>query len=644
MDTAYDMLGADGVLANTLNDFSPRQAQQTMAGCVEQILKDQSSCVIEAGTGIGKTYAYLLPALLSGKKIIISTGTRHLQDQLYHRDLPLIKKALQLGLKTALLKGRANYLCPYRLQQQIDEMSHAAKHEAADIRKIQQWSVMTRYGDIAELADIPEDSKVWREVTSTLDNCLGVECPMFSDCYVAKARKEALDADILVINHHLLLADMVLKEEGFGELLPTVDTFILDEAHQLPELATRFFGEQLSNRQFQTLARDVTLECLQHAADMRELLDSAHSLEKAVADFRLSMGRGNKNGFWADINQSTYLQDSLKSLYGVLETLYDQLQIASVRSRGLESCFQRSETLLGRLARLTDACPEGYIHWYETNGRYFKLLFTPLDPGPIFKKHMASFDSGWIFTSATLAVGKSFQHFTQAMGLDDVDTLQLDSPFAYEKNALLYLPNDMPEPNSQNYSTAVIQVIRDLVRCSKGRTFVLFTSHRALREAADVLQDSLGYPLLVQGDFSRGEMLDRFRKAGNAVLLGTSSFWEGVDVRGEALSCVIIDKLPFASPGDPVLQARIDSIRATGANPFMQYQLPNAVITLKQGVGRLIRDITDKGVLVLCDPRLRSKAYGKIFLKSIPNMPQANDLQQVNDFFIQTEIKQRTIA
>ncbi|NOX09434.1 MAG: ATP-dependent DNA helicase [Gammaproteobacteria bacterium] len=640
MATSYEMLGADGILANTLDGFLPRCAQQQMAECVEQVLDQRSISVIEAGTGTGKTYAYLLPALLSGRKVIISTGTRHLQDQLYHRDLPLIKKALKSGIKTALLKGRSNYLCSYRLQQQIDEIGHTNTAALVEIKKIQQWAAVTRFGDIAELVDVPEDAMVWRQVTSTLDNCLGMECPVFSDCYVANARKEAMDADLLVINHHLLLADMALKDEGFGELLPGVDALILDEAHQLPELATRFFGEQISSRQLQTLARDVTLECLQYAADMRELLDAAHHLETDVADFRLAMGRGNNKGFWKDISGSAYLRDSLTRLHGGLQGLYDYLQIASTRSRGLDNCYQRSEVLLVGLARLTDVTPEGYIHWYETSGRYFRLIFTPLDSGPVFKRHMAAVDSAWIFTSATLAVGNSFTHFSQAMGLDDVHTLKLDSPFSYEENARLYLPEGLPEPNTPGYNTAVIQLIRDLLPLSQGRTFVLFTSHRALREAAEALQnDDLNYPLLVQGEFSRGEMLERFRQAGNAVLLGTSSFWEGVDVRGEALSCVIIDKLPFASPGDPVLQARIEHIRASGVNPFMQYQLPNAVITLKQGVGRLIRDVSDRGLLVLCDPRLRSKFYGKTFLNSIPKMPRCNNLQEVAAFFDKTGVR-----
>jgi len=603
-----------------------------MAEATADTLAANAILIVEAGTGTGKTFAYLMPALQSGKKIIISTGTRHLQDQLFAKDLPVVRAALQAPVRSALLKGRANYLCWHRLGIAAGEGRRLSGRQLHELEDIRAWSARTASGDIAELGSVPEDSAIWPRVTSTVENCLGQECEYFQDCFVVKARRQALEADIVVINHHLLFADMVLKEEGFGELLPGADAFIIDEAHQLPEVASVFFGTTLGSQQLRDLVRDTRLEHVREAGDMQDLPEAADRLETVTHQLRLVLGQ-DRRAAWSEVSADPALQEALQQLSACLQQLTDWLVVAAERGKGLESCRARAVLLKDRLSLLMKHASGEYIHWFETFRTSFRLNLTPLDVAPVFRNCLDNLSSAWVFTSATLAVGDSFEHFAGQLGLEDARQLKLDSPFDYRSNALLYLPGNMPEPNDRFYVDAVVACTRDVLQASAGRAFVLFTSHSALQAAAAQLADTLDYPLLVQGTAPRRELLERFRELGNAVLLGTGSFWEGVDVRGEALSCVIIDKLPFSSPGDPILQARIEALRQQGVNPFMAYQLPQAVINLKQGVGRLIRDRHDRGVLVLCDPRLRSKSYGRVFLKSLPQMPSTADSQQVHAFF-----------
>lgn len=629
MRSLTDLLGPDGPLARVLPGFAPREQQQEMAEAVAEAIAGQGQLVVEAGTGTGKSFAYLVPALLCGKKVIISTGTRHLQDQLFHRDLPVVRDALGVGLRAALLKGRSNYLCVHRLELAGPE----GRRQAADLHRIQVWAGGTQAGDVAELADLAEDSPLWPRVTSTPDNCLGQECPRLSECFVMKARRRAQEADVVVINHHLLFADMALKEEGFGELLPGANAFILDEAHQLEEVASNFFGMALSSRQLAGLARDTLLEQVREAGDMQDLGDAARRLDKCVLDTRLAFGPQVRRAPWAAVAESAALAQALGELDTALADLAAWLEHAAPRSRGLESCLRRAEKLKERLSLTTQAPPAGHVHWFETHTRAFSVYLTPLEVAGVLRERIAALPSAWVFTSATLAIGERFEHFAGRLGLDEPRTLRLESPFDYQRNALLYAPTGLPEPNHPGYTRAVLEHSLGVLRASEGRAFMLFTSHRALREAAEFLEGRLDYPLLVQGSAPRSELLGRFREAGNAVLLGTGSFWEGVDVRGPALSCVIIDKLPFASPGDPVLQARIEALRQSGGNPFWDYQLPEAVLVLKQGIGRLIRDVHDRGVLVLCDPRLLAKPYGRLFLASLPAMPKTRLLTDVEAFF-----------
>jgi len=633
MSEIADLLGESGPLAEVLPGFAPRVEQQRMAEATVASIEAQQKLIVEAGTGTGKTFAYLMPVLRSGRRVIISTGTRHLQDQLYSKDLPVVREALHAPVNTALLKGRTNYLCLHRLATAAEDGGRLQGRQLHELEEVRAWSGRTRQGDIAELGLLSEDSPVWPRVTSTTENCLGLECEHYQECYVVKARRHAMEADVVVINHHLLFADMVLKEEGFGELLPGADAFVIDEAHQLPEVASVFFGTTLSSHQLRDLARDIRLEHLREAGDMQDLPDAAGQLEGQVHRVRLALGQRDRRAAWSEVSASSELQTVLEDLQQSLQQLSEWLAMAAERGKGLESCRQRAVLLRDRLALLQQHASGEYIHWFETFRTSFRLNLTPLNVAPVFRECLETLSSAWIFTSATLAVGDSFSHFAAQLGLEDADTLKLDSPFDYQRNALLYLPENMPQPNQPGYVEAVVACARPVLEASGGRAFILFTSHSALRTAAKLLADDCDYPLLVQGDAPRRELLEQFRAAGNAVLLGTSSFWEGVDVRGETLSCVIIDKLPFGSPGDPVLQARIEALREQGANPFMEYQLPRAVITLKQGIGRLIRDQADRGVLVLCDPRLLGKSYGRIFLNSLPAMPRTRDVDDVHEFF-----------
>ncbi len=626
-------LGSDGALASEVPGFAARAQQQQMAAAVENALAEQTTLIVEAGTGTGKTFAYLVPALLSGRKVIVSTGTRHLQDQLFHRDLPTVQSALGVPLRAALLKGRANYLCHHRLVLTRSEGRLASRQQAAQLERIHDWAGRTGSGDIAELSSVPEDAAIWPRVTSTADNCIGQQCEWFAKCHVLKARRAAQDAELVVINHHLLCADLALKEEGFGDLLPGVDAFVIDEAHQLPDTAAQFFGVSLSSRQLQELAQDSMTEYLRETAQLEGVPDMARRLERRVEEVRLAMGKGEQRAPWSRLADNRELHTQIGALREALAALVAALQSQAERSRGLDNCHQRALKLHAMLLQCTEQPPAEHIHWFETYRQSFRVNLTPLDVADNFSARRHQLPSCWVFTSATLSVNGSFQHFARRLGLEDAATLQLDSPFDYRNKALFYVPQGLPEPAHEAYTERVLDEAERLIRACGGRTFVLFTSYRALHMAQQRLAESCGFPLLVQGSAPRNELLQQFRELGNAVLLGTSSFWEGVDVRGEALSCVIIDKLPFASPGDPVLQARIDALRERGGNPFMDEQLPHAVITLKQGVGRLIRDVNDRGVLVICDPRLLSKSYGRVFLNSLPDMQRTRDFDDVAAFF-----------
>ncbi len=636
MSSSADILGQDGPFGRLLPGFVPRAGQQDMASRIEEAIAHDGILVAESGTGTGKTFAYLVPALLSGRKTLISTGTRHLQDQLFRRDLPVVLEALQVPVTTALLKGRANYLCLHRLD--VLEAEGTGKRLASQTASVRRWSQRTRSGDIAELGELPEDAEVWPLVTSTTENCLGSQCGSFEDCHVLRARREAMAADLVVVNHHLFFADMALREEGFGSLLPGAEAIIFDEAHQLPEIASLFFSQSLTGAQLRGLARDVRSEHVREQSGIDELMPASDRLEKAVSDFRLALGEEPRRAAWSALDGNAPFRDAVTVLDENLRHLGNLLERAAPRGEGLAGCARRASTLLDRLLQITQAPSGEVVTWFETTPRGFGVHLTPLDTATPFRARLEEEPRAWIFTSATLSVNGRFDHFQSQLGLDTADTGVWESPFDYAGQSLLYLPTGFPEPASPEYVSNVVDLACEIVGASRGRAFLLFTSHRALRQAATLLADRISYPLLIQGQAPRAELLARFREIGNAVLLGTGSFWEGVDVRGETLSCVIIDKLPFATPDDPVFQARAAAMEEAGGKPFMDFQLPAAVLALKQGAGRLIRDTTDRGVLVLCDPRLLSKGYGKAFLASLPPMRRTWELDDIRAFFGQKPV------
>jgi len=631
-DVAF-LLSEKGPIAKLVPGFAAREQQQEMATRVADALEKGEHLIAEAGTGTGKTFAYLVPALVSQSKVLISTGTKNLQDQLFHKDLPIVRKALAVPSTVAILKGRANYLCLHRLDLAEQEGRFRTPEMARSVIDIREWSARTTSGDTAEMSSISEDDLIWSSVTSTSDNCLGSDCDYFDSCYLIEARRQAQAADIVVINHHLLFADMMLREDGFAELLPEADAIIVDEAHQLPEVASSFFGESLSGNQLLELARDSESEYLSEVNEDPNFIRIASVLQKLTKDLRLAFGVEQRRADWQSVAVNN--KDFKKALLAVseqLEKLQEQLTPLAERSKGLESCYERCVELRSRFTRLTTDVPEDHIHWFETHRRSFTLHITPFDISDIFHSQMNTMNVAWMFTSATLTVANSFDHYKQRLGIETDNTAIWDSPFDYSKQAVMYVPESLPDPTTAEYNEAVIEKALPIIDACQGGVFFLFTSHKALQQAADILDKELEVPLLVQGDKPRDVLLSEFRHHGNAVLLGTSSFWEGVDVRGEALTCVIIDKLPFASPGDPVLKARIDTMRKQGGNPFMDFQLPSAVIALKQGAGRLIRDINDRGVLMLCDPRLITKSYGKIFIDSLPAMMKTRNQQKVEGF------------
>ncbi|HLD08877.1 MAG TPA: ATP-dependent DNA helicase [Methylophilaceae bacterium] len=632
------VFSADGPLADTISGYRMRSGQLEMALAIEDAIKHGKQLVVEAGTGTGKTFAYLVPALLSGGKVIISTGTKTLQDQLFNRDLPAVRDALKVPVTVSMLKGRANYVCHFHLERSANEGRFISREDAKYVHLVRNFVENSSTGDKSELIEVPENATIWPSVTSTRENCMGQECAFYKDCFVMGARKRALAADVVVVNHHLFFADVMLRDEGVTELLPSANTVIFDEAHQLPEIAGLFFGEDVSTSQLMELARDAEAEYVTTAKDCPALQEAANKLEKAVRDFRLIFAL---EGSRLPVQKALALKN-FESAYDEMQTklkaLGDVLETQAERDPALENCWQRSLALEMQLQRWQKAENENLVRWVEVFTQSVQLHATPLSVADSFGKQLNAQPRSWIFTSATLAVNSDFSHYLGQMGLEQATTGYWNSPFDFDSQALLYVPQDMPEPNSPGYSASVAAVALPVIKASRGRTFVLCTSLRAMRGIHALLKDSferegMEYPILLQGESSRSELLERFRKLGNAVLVGSQSFWEGVDVRGEALSVVIIDKLPFAPPDDPVLAARIDKMNAEGKNAFMEYQLPYAVLTLKQGAGRLIRDETDRGVLMICDPRLISKPYGKRIWQSLPPFKRTRELVDVEAFF-----------
>ena len=638
MSDLDSIFAGDGALAQAVAGFRVREGQIEMARAVAGAIEKNAVLVAEAGTGTGKTFAYLVPALLSGGKVIISTGTKTLQDQLFDRDIQVVRQALKVPVTVALLKGRANYVCHYYIERAQHEGRFPTRDDARYLPLIANFAKNSASGDKSDLPAVPENAAIWSYVTSTRENCLGAECAHHSKCFVMEARKQALAADVVVVNHHLFFADVVLRDEGVSELLPASNTIIFDEAHQLPETASLFFGQTVSTTQLIELARDSRIEAAAAAKDFAALPDAAHALDKAVRDLRLVFREDSGRFPFQALARNRAFEPALKAASEMLDTLASVLESQAGRSEGLEKCWRRAQALAAGLKRWRDLDDPEFVRWLELFNHALHLNATPLSIAEIFQGQINDHARSWIFTSATLSVGGDFSHYCAQMGLPAAQAHSWESPFDYANHALLYVPKGMPEPNTAEYTQAVVAAALPAIEASGGRAFLLFTSLRAMREGHALLQEAfarrkLEFPLLLQGESSRTELLERFRRIGNAVLIGSQSFWEGVDVRGEALSLVVIDKLPFAPPDDPLLAARIERINRDGRNAFVEFQLPQAVITLKQGAGRLIRDETDRGVLMICDPRLFSKGYGKRILRSLPAMKGTRNVADVIAFF-----------
>ena len=630
--SAYWELSEEGPFAALIEKFQSRLEQQAMANKVKDALEKESVLIAEAGTGTGKTFAYLVPAVLSKQKVLVSTGTKNLQDQLFFRDLPTVLRALDTYPKIALLKGRANYLCLHRMKQHLSGGLFDSKSLIADLKKVEDWARVTRDGDIASVEDVEEKSMVWPAVTSTVDNCQGSDCPEYHECYVAKARRVAMDAQVVVVNHHLFFADAELKEDGFGELLPQVDAVIFDEAHQVPEIASTFFSDHFSSRQVLELSRVMVEEYEKTAGDTKAINDMASELRDAVNQLQRAFGESQQRMAWYSKKQVLAVAEASAALETKLSEAKALLKEASVRSKELDACFVKAAQLLAIFKQFSATYNTKGIQWFETFKQSFVLHDTPLKIDEPFQNLMKAKCNTWVFTSATIAVDTDMAFFAQQLGITQYDSLTVASPFDYKNNALLYVPRYLPEPKQETYVEALMGAVLPLVELSKGKTFFLLTSYRALNAATEILKEKLSLPLLIQGTRGKGQLLDQFRKRKNAVLLGTSSFWEGVDIKGEQLSLVVIDRLPFAAPNDPLLKAKMELIRSAGGDPFADMQIPDAIISLKQGVGRLIRDQFDRGLLVIGDQRLVNRAYGARFLASLPGMSRTRDAKVAEAF------------
>ena len=617
-----DLLGADSPLTAVLPGFAPRPEQLDMAEAVATAIDRREHLVVEAGTGTGKTLAYLLPLLDAGQRAIVATGTRTLQDQLYHRDLPTVARALGRAATVRLLKGRGNYLCLQRLERsRLAVPSGTTRGWHRDLARIESWAAATRSGDIAELGGIGDDSSIWPQVTSTVHNCLGSDCPFYRDCFLVKARQAAREADIVVVNHHLLLADLAIREGGFGELLPGADVAVVDEAHHFPDVAQGYFNTSIASGQVRDLLADIRDELAASGHGSLAVDETLTQLRDSLARLAEGLPAGPDTRPWRDDEAGLY--QPLAELAEQLDDLAVSLADLPDEGSALRRCRERARQTVSAAESILGADDDSALRWIRRSARGFSINLTPLDTSSQLAELLESQQCSWVFTSATLAVGEDFSHFRQRLGLADIDCRRIPSPFDFARIARLYLPDGLPQPDDPGYTAGVVAAARPLIEASGGRAFLLFTSHRALRLAAEVLAEdsSFGYPLLVQGEAPRSRLLEEFATRANAVLLGTATFWEGVDIRGDGLVLVVIDRLPFASPGDPLLAARLDAIRRAGGNPFRDYQLPQAVLALKQGVGRLIRDYDDHGVVMICDPRMLRRSYGKVFMDSLPPMP-----------------------
>lgn len=625
-----------GALAKVIDGYTARQPQIDMAKAINLVITNKGNLIVEAETGTGKTFAYLIPALINDKTTIISTGSKNLQEQLFNRDLPFIIDALNSKAKTALLKGRNNYLCTERLTRLGRETQYQNQTILSDYVKVKGWSNITISGDMSSVPGLKDDAEILPLVTSTNDNCLGRDCPDYEDCFLVKARRKALEADVVVVNHHLYFADLNVKDSGFGRLLPDADVIVFDEAHQVPDIASEYFGKSITSKQIQALCKDVQYLGRTDLKDSIQVTKAANGLANATQDLRLSFSMEAGRGNWRHLFTQQAVMKTIIRFQDQLDFIYEVIKLNLGRTELVDQCFDRVVEIKATFQQIMAVNNTGESYWYECTKRNFTLNITPLNIAERFSAEQEKSKSAWIFTSATLAVDNCFSHYRQQMGLADAEELILASPFDYQSQAMLCVPRNIPEPNDPNIARILVEKLAPIIIANKGRCFFLCTSHYMIRQVASLLQQQLSMPIFVQGQDNKQVLLDQFIEHGNALLIGTYSFWEGIDVRGQTLSCVIIDKLPFASPDDPLLQARIEDCQRKGEDPFSALQIPKAVINLKQGVGRLIRDVKDTGCVIICDTRIVSRGYGATFINSLPDMPRTRDINSVLSFIKKT--------
>lgn len=623
-----DVMGEGGKLAQAVEGYAPRSAQIAMAKEVAQIIQDEETFLAEAGTGTGKTFAYLIPSLLSGKKVIVSTATKTLQEQLVHKDLPLLFKVCGIKGKAQILKGRDNYVCTQRL----DVTETAEQHSREDWKKlaiIREWlEEETNTGDRAEVIQVAEDDMIWRKVAARMEFCQSTECNVDCGCFYPQLKERAQEAQVLVVNHHLFCADLALREQGFGEILPEAEVYIFDEAHQLPDIAAQFLGFTVSRAQLDELARDIKQAQKLEAPESVSLSDLAVKLEEQLKAVSESLGKWEKRWTSEQLETETAFQKNMDRLLQQLGVMAENLKSMADRGKQLGAVHKRTKEFERQLKDWLNSNSENKIRWVESSMGRFKFNLTPLSVADPFSRQRDEMGGAWLFTSATLSIGGKFDYFSKRLGLLDAKESVWSSPFDYQKQGVIYHPIGLPQPNDPNYIKILLRAAWPLLKAADGRAFMLFTSHRALQEAKAILAEHWHGKLLVQGDAPKSSLLSRFKESKQSILLGTSSFWEGVDVKGDALQLVIIDRIPFMPPDDPIVQARENYLKEKGLNAFVHFQLPEATIAMKQGVGRLIRDVEDRGVLMLCDPRFSSKGYGKQISNSLPDFPWVYDVKQ----------------